>query len=87
MAARLTPEQVDLFTDYFSVADEIYDGLRNRLPQDRPSPDLDRGLTLADLDARFVERARKAADVCDLPWPPCLPDAEEYALAHYKDFR
>ena len=63
-----TTEEASLFWDYFSVADETFTiaGRHN--------------LTLDDIDSRYVRRAKEASDKLDLPWPPYLPHAEEYAL-------
>ena len=42
--------------------------------------ELDGGLTLEELDRRFVRSARDAAAALGLPWPPYLAAAEDYAL-------
>lgn len=55
------------FWAYFNVADETYG---------------DDGLTLEDLDRKMVEKARYVSQITTLPWPPYLPEAEEYALDH-----
>ena len=54
-----------LFPTYFNVADELSD----------PT------MTLDDLDPEYVDVARIAARELDLPFPPSLPAAEEYANA------
>jgi hypothetical protein len=71
----------DDFAAYFNVADEIFESISRRLDQSKPTP-FGWGLTLADLDTRYVEAARRASSDLDLPWPPYLPAAEEYALDH-----
>ncbi len=76
-----TPQQ---FWDYFNVADEIYESLTARTPQDQPSQGLN-PLTLADLDLSFYSGAKAAAEELNLPWPPHLPTAEEYLNDHRKD--
>lgn len=70
------------FWRYFNVADEIYEGLIRIPPMDQTISDFDSPLTLADLDAEYVAEARRAADELGLPWPPYLPEAEEFALNH-----
>lgn len=44
--------------------------------------ELDGGLTLGDLEARFVAEARDAAITFGFPWPPHLASAEEYMNDH-----
>jgi len=68
------------FWTYFDVADEIYEAVCARADQTQPG--VEARTTLADLDARFVAQAKKAAPELGLPWPPYLPDAEEFALYH-----
>lgn len=73
------------FYDYFNAADEIFDSIAAGMSQDEPGGGTmtdQYHMTLADLDTAFVSRARAAATRFDLPWPPYLPAAEEYALAH-----
>lgn len=40
--------------------------------------ELDGGLTLPDLDPKWVKQAQDEAVVHDLPWPPELRYAEEW---------
>lgn len=83
MIRTFTPEQRAGFWTYFNVADEIYDSLTKGLDQ-RFVANLDQPLTLADLDIKAVAAAQLAANDLELPWPPYLPAAEEYALDHRK---
>lgn len=76
MIGRIYPTAEDRwdFASYFDCADETYESQgfgAHRFT-----------LTLDDLDATFVAEARRSADRWGLPWPPHLPDAEEFALAH-----
>ena len=59
------------FWIYFDIADELFAD---------PTPGLPR-LTMADFTRNFVQSAKIAAAEHTLPWPPSLPDAEEYLLA------
>lgn len=70
MTRGFTHQQALCFFTYFNVADEIW-------PR-RNGP----GLTLADIEAVAITEARAAAAQLDLPWPPDLAVAEEYALDH-----
>lgn len=81
MKIIFTEEGKRLFWDYFNAADEIYE---STLPKSRWRDEQFQfpPLTLDDLDADFVARARKASEVFGLSWPPHLPEAEEFALDH-----
>jgi hypothetical protein len=61
------------FAAYFNVADELYSS-RQELPPLR--------LSLEDLEEDWVALAQQAAQELDLPWPPILTAAEEFALSH-----
>lgn len=74
----------DEFWDYFNCADEIYESLVKQRDQSKPTEGAD-PLTLADLDPAFVTRAMTIAKEMNFPWPPYLPHAEEYALAHREE--
>lgn len=68
---------------YFGVADEIYDSIVKKQDQTKPFGDIHTdGLTLADLEDGYVAKAKEWADTNNAPWPPYLPWAEEYSLAH-----
>lgn len=54
------------FRAYFNVADELSD------------PDM----SLEDLESSWVAQAQRGATALDLPWPPQLWVAEDYALDH-----
>jgi len=75
----MTPAERENFEAYFNVADEIYESLERGLDQTQESKG-SQPLTLADLDEKYVEQARNVATLVQLPWPPWLPAAEEYAL-------
>lgn len=45
--------------------------------------ELDGGLTLDDLDYKFVAEAERAGRMLDLPFPPILWVAEEFQLDHW----
>jgi hypothetical protein len=83
MKRTFTEEEKHLFETYFNVADEIYESLARspRHPLDDGSSALP-PLTLADLDNRWVQQARLAAEKFGLSWPPYLPEAEEFSLDH-----
>jgi len=79
--AAATPAQA--FNAYFGVADEVYEAILSGRPLNEPTLDfMAPGLTLADLDNFWVALAQRAATDLDLPWPPYLPAAEEWALDH-----
>lgn len=42
--------------------------------------ELDGGLTMDDLDVKYVQQSHNAAIKYDLPWPPELSYAEEFLL-------
>lgn len=69
-----TVEDARNLIDLFDVADEVY-------PRPATVPGLP-PLTLDDLDAGFVTRAKAAADKFKLAWPPYLPEVEEYFNDH-----
>lgn len=49
--------------------------------------ELDGGLTLADLDKKFLRQAYSSAEENDLPWPPLMSAAEDFYLAHLDRLR
>lgn len=59
------------FHAYFNVADEMSAGL---LP----------GLLLEDLSEEIVNQAFESAKENALPWPPYLPEAEEFYLRNVR---
>jgi hypothetical protein len=83
MGRRKTNPWPETFDTYFGVADEIYESLTKGADQSKPFVDVfTDGLTLADLEPRFVESARAWAQANDMPWPPYLPAAEEWVNTH-----
>jgi hypothetical protein len=77
----LAPSPGDLpIQVYFDCADEVYESIVASADQTVATTSADQPLTLADLDARFIAEAKIEADEHRLPWPPYLPDAEEWAL-------
>jgi hypothetical protein len=72
MVTGRDPQGPDMgFVAYFNAADELWPEAFQVEP-----------LTLDDLDPAAVHAARAAATRLALPWPPYLPDAEEFALAN-----
>lgn len=67
-----TVEDARNLVDLFDLADEVYPRPDSMFPQ----------LTLADMDADYVERGRVTAAKFNLSWPPYLPEVEEYFNDH-----
>lgn len=81
-------EAKSLFWDYFNVADEVWESVTRRMDQSQSGGGTmtdEWPLTLADLDDRFVARAKEASQLFGFSWPPYLPEAEEYLLDHRKE--
>ena len=70
-------EAWDLLT-YFNVADEISDLFARTFGPP---------ITLEEIDPSDVEAARRASTKHVLPWPPYLPEAEEFFLDHGKQIK
>lgn len=82
-----SPWSVVDFETYFGVADEIHEAIvaKRDLTKESTAADFmagSPGCTLADLESKYVQAARLWAEANGAPWPPYLPWAEEYSLAH-----